>query len=66
MSVPDGIDPGFAYAPGRASHLGAAVRHRIRSGIQLPPGIGAAGAAETLALPRALSVLSEEWRRPAG
>ena len=63
VRVPDGIDPGFGHAPGRASQLGAAVRHRIRSAIQLPPGLASRGVAETLALPRPLSALSEEWRR---
>ena len=63
VRVSDGIDPGFAHAPGRLAHLGEVVRHRMRRSIQQPPGIASVGVAEVLPLPRALSVLSEEWRR---
>ncbi len=69
VNVPEGIDPGFAYAPGRASQLGEAVRHHLEASLPQPVSIASAGMAETLAAPRTLDALRDAWhgwRRETG
>ena len=63
VTVPVGIDPGWAYAPGQRSALGAAVRHRLDRAASQAPAIASAGVAATLAAPRTLQALADEWRR---
>ena len=63
VEVPKGIDPGFAYAPGRMASLGEAVVERLRATATQAASIGAAGAAEMLARPRTLAALGKEWQR---
>ena len=63
VEVPKGIDPGFAYAPGRMASLGEAVVERLRATGAQAASIGAAGAAEMLARPRTLAALGEKWRQ---
>ena len=62
VSVPEGVDPGFAYAPGRVAALGETVRHRLRRSLPQPPGIAARGVAEALSRPANLSALVEQWQ----
>ena len=57
VSVPAGIDPGFAYAPGRESALGKAVQHRLLQSLTQTPQIAAAGVQTMLARPIALAAL---------
>ena len=61
VTVPRGIDPGFAYAPGRVRPLVSAVKHRVENSIKHPPMISAAGVGMTLARTPALSALMEGW-----
>ncbi len=63
VDVPEGIDPGFAYAPGRAATLGDAMRHRLRQSLPQPPTIAAAGIADILAHPRTLTAFAEQWHQ---
>ncbi len=63
VNVPEGIDPGFAYAPGRLSAAGEAVRRRLTQSLPQPPMIAAAGVSETLARPTVLQALSNIWRQ---
>ena len=62
VEVPEGIDPGWAYAPGR-SVVGRAVRQRLDQSTSQPADIAAAGVEGMLDNPRALDALAEEWRR---
>ncbi len=69
VNVPEGIDPGFAYAPGRASQLGEAVRHRLVQSVKQSVRIASTGVAEALAAPRTLAALRgnwNDWRRQGG
>ncbi len=69
VNVPAGIDPGFAYAPGRTSQLSQAVRHQLEASLPQPAPIASAGVADTLAAPRTLDALRDEWhdwRRGSG
>ena len=63
VEVPEGIDPGFAYAPGARSQAGEAARHAIEASITQAPSIAAAAIAPMLARPRMLRDLGEQWRR---
>ena len=67
--VPEGIDPGFAHAPGRSA-LGEAAQRAQRAAAGLPPEIAAAGIAEILrGSPAALNALRDDWaawRRETG
>ena len=60
--VPHGIDPGWAYAPGRTSTLREAVRQRITHSAQQSTRLAAIGVAGMLSNPRALNKLTELWR----
>ena len=63
VSVPQGIDPGFAYAPGRTTQLGHAVQHALRGTLKQTPDIASRNIAKTLAdVPRAQDRLREDWR----
>ena len=63
VSVPRGIDPGFAYAPGRATQLGHAVQHALRGTLKQQPDIASQSIAETLAdVPGAWDTLRQDWR----
>lgn len=48
VDVAEGVDPGFAYAPGRNAALGEAVRRRLQASLRLPPGLAADSAFEAL------------------
>ena len=61
VEVPEGIDPGWAYAPGRSA-VGKSVRHRLDRSIAQPTDIAAAGVEAMLGNPRALAALGREWR----
>ena len=61
VDVPAGIDPGFAYAPGR-SGVGAAVQRALRAGATQPPAVAASGIKRILDHPAALQALSDDWR----
>ena len=61
VDVPAGIDPGFAYAPGRSS-VGAAVQRTLRAGATQPPAVAASGIKRILDHPAALQALSDDWR----
>ena len=61
--VPAGIDPGFAYAPGRTATPGPAARRYLQSSARRAPGVAAAGVAATLARDPVLEALGGEWRR---
>ena len=63
VEAPEGVDPGFAYAPGRQAALGRAARDRVRKALAQEPAIAARGVAEALGNPRSLPALSAEWRR---
>ena len=62
VEAPEGIDPGWGYAPGRESALGEAVRRRLAASARQSSAIGAAGAAAALERPAALAALAEKWR----
>ena len=63
VTVPEGIDPGWAYAPGQAAALGPATRRYLQSSARRAPGVAAAGAAATLARESVRQALGNEWRR---
>lgn len=63
VSVPRGIDAGFAYAPGRSTQLGHAVQHALRGTLTQPPEIASQGIARILAdVPAAQQALRKDWR----
>ena len=63
VSVPRGIDPGFAYAPGRTTQLGHAVQHALRGTLKQTPDIASQSITETLAnVPRAWDTLRKDWQ----
>ena len=63
VSVPRGIDPGFAYAPGRTTQLGHAVQHALRGTLKQTPDIASRNIAKTLAnVPRARDTLRKDWQ----
>ena len=66
VRVADGVDAGFAHAPGRHAQLGAAVRRRLLQGLADPPAVRAAGLAEMRAwsatLAAALAAALREMR----
>ena len=63
VSMPDGIDPGFAYAPGRTTQLGHAVQHALRGTLTQPPEIASRSIAKILAdVPAARQALRQDWR----
>lgn len=61
VRVPEGIDPGFAYAPGRVSQLGEAVRHRLQRSIVQAPGIASAGVRRLLSAPGVMAAHEQSW-----
>ena len=63
VEAPEGVDPGFGYAPGREAALGRAARDRVRKALAQEPAFAARGVAEALSNPRAPEALSAEWRR---
>ena len=63
VEVPEGVDPGFGYAPGKQAALGRAARDRVRKSLAQEPAFAARGVADALGNPRALPALSAEWRR---
>lgn len=63
VSVPRGIDPGFAYAPGRSTQLGHAVQHTLRGTLKQTPDIASQSIADILAnVPGVRKTLREDWR----
>ena len=66
VSVPAGIDPGWAYAPGQAASAGDAVRNATRAPIAQELGIAARGIEAILARPGAMAAHADafaRWRR---
>lgn len=67
VSVPRGIDPGFAYAPGRTTQLGHAVQHALRGTLKQTPDIASRNIAKTLAnVPSAQEELRKDWQNWVG
>lgn len=67
VSVPRGIDPGFAYAPGRSTQLGHAVQHALRGTLKQQPDIASRNIAKTLAnVPGAWDTLRKDWQNWVG
>ena len=64
--APEGIDPGWAYAPGQTATRGPAVRRYLEASARRAPGVAAAGTAATLARGTVLDALGDEWRRWRG
>ena len=63
VSVPQGIDPGFAYAPGRTTQLGHAVQHALRGALKQTPELASRNIAKTLAnVPNAQKELRQDWQ----
>ena len=63
VSVPRGIDPGFAYAPGRSTQLGHAVQHALRGTLKQQPELASRNIADILAnVPRARKRLRKDWQ----
>ena len=60
--VPVGIDPGWAYSPGRTSTLGQAVQQRLAQSARQSSRLAARGVAHMLAGSRTLDELTEVWR----
>ena len=63
VTVPEGIDPGFDYAPGSRLQSGDAARQAILSSITVAPSIAAAAIRPMLRRPSVLRALGEQWRR---
>ena len=63
VTVPEGIDPGFDYAPGSRLQSGDAARQAILSSITVAPSIAAAAIRPMLQRPSVLRALGEQWRR---
>ena len=63
VTVPEGIDPGFDYAPGSRLQSGDAARQAILSSITVAPSIAAAAIRPMLQRPSILRALGEQWRR---
>ena len=61
--VPEGIDPGWAYAPGQTATLAPAARRSLETSARRAPGVAAAGVAATLARDSVLDAVADEWRR---
>ena len=62
IEVPKGIDPGWAYAPGKTSQLGTAQQRRLLDSDKLAKGIADAGIRETLNLPASRDRLNASWQ----
>ena len=62
VRVPEGIDPGFAYAPGRVSQLGEAVRHRLLASATKQPHIASLGVKAMLERPSVSAAEMDRWR----
>ncbi len=62
IEVPKGIDPGWAYAPGKTSQLGTAQQRRLLDSDKLAKGIADAGIRETLNLPASRDRLTTSWQ----
>ena len=56
VDVPEGIDPGWAYAPGQSL-----MRTRLEKTLGQAPAVAAAGIREALTRPRLLDGLHREW-----
>ena len=62
-SVPRRIDPGFAYAPGRATQPGHAIQHALRGTLTQPPELASRSIAKILAdVPATRQTLQKDWR----
>ena len=59
VNVPDGIAPGFAYAPG----AGNIVRHRLDRSLSQPVDIASRSVSELLNNGRLLQSLSDDWAK---
>lgn len=67
VSVPRGIDPGFAYAPERTTQLGHAVQHALRGTLKQTPDIASQNIADILAnVPNAQEELRKDWEAWVG
>ena len=63
VAVPEGIDPGFAYAPGRTAQLGHAVQHALRGTLTQRPETASKNIAKILDnVPAAAKALRKDWR----
>ena len=63
VEVPEGIDPGFDYAPGAGGQAGHAARFAIQSSIAAAPSIAAEAIRPMLARPAVLLEMVEQFRR---
>lgn len=63
VKVPEGIDPGFDYAPGAGGQAGHAARFAIQSSIAAAPSIAAEAIRPMLARPAVLLEMTEQFRR---
>ena len=61
VSVPEGVDPGFAYVPGRESLAGEAAQQRLLQGITQEPHLAASGVRGILDTPRIMAAHEEAW-----
>ena len=61
-SVPEGVDPGFAHAPGLAASRGEAARRLLLAAVRQHPDIAARGVRLILRGPRTMGELTEAWR----
>ncbi|AQZ95555.1 phage minor head protein [Halopseudomonas phragmitis] len=62
VSVPDGIDPGWDYAPGRSA-FEQQVQHVLEKVPELPAELGAVMSRELVVYPAVQQALASDWRR---
>ena len=62
VEVPEGIDPGFDYAPGAGGQAGRAARHAIEASILVAPSIAAEAIRPILEHGGVRLALGEQWR----
>lgn len=62
VSVPEGIDPGWNYAPGRSA-FEQQVQHVLEKVPALPADLGAATSRELVLYPAVQQALASDWRR---
>ena len=66
VEVPEGVDPGWAYAPGQAATAEASVREALEGSARRAAEVAARGAEAMLARDSSLEALSGAWRRWRG
>ena len=62
VSVPEHVDPGFAYAPGSGSMPGRAAQLRLQQGITQEPQLAGAGVRRMLDNPDVMAAHETAWR----